>query len=42
MGKIYEEITPALSAWMRQQRLFFVGTAPLATDGHVNISPKGA
>ena len=24
-----------------EQRVFFVATAPLALDGHVNISPKG-
>lgn len=41
MGKTYEEISPELAAWVAQQALFFVGTAPLSTDGHVNISPKG-
>ena len=24
-----------------QRRLFFVGTAPMSKDGHVNLSPKG-
>ncbi len=41
MGKLYEEITPGLSAWLKAQRMFFVGTAPLAADGMVNCSPKG-
>ena len=41
MGKIYAEIDEKLGAWLEQQHLFFVGTAPLAGDGHVNISPKG-
>ena len=41
MGKIYAEIDEKLGAWFEQQHLFFVGTAPLAGDGHVNISPKG-
>lgn len=41
MGKVYETITPELLAWVEQQRLFFVATAPLAGDGHVNCSPKG-
>ncbi len=41
MGKLYEGITPELIAWVGQQHLFFVGTAPLAADGHVNCSPKG-
>ena len=41
MGKTYEGIAPALAEWIGRQPLFFVGTAPLAADGHVNISPKG-
>lgn len=41
MGKHYENITSELAAWIKQQRLFFVATAPLSPDGHVNTSPKG-
>jgi hypothetical protein len=41
MGKLYEGISAELSAWVEKQPLFFVGTAPLTGDGHVNISPKG-
>src|SRR2546426_10186568 len=41
MGKVYEGIDEKLAAWIEQQHLFFVATAPLAEDGHVNISPKG-
>lgn len=41
MGKIYSGIDDKLAAWIMQQHLFFVGSAPLAADGHVNISPKG-
>ena len=41
MGKTYQEITPDLAAWICQQRLFFVATAPLGGDGLVNCSPKG-
>ena len=41
MGKAYEAITPELGDWIARQPVFFVGTAPLAADGHVNISPKG-
>ena len=41
MGKLYEIITPELSAWMTQQHMFFVASAPLTGDGHVNTSPKG-
>jgi hypothetical protein len=41
VGKLYDGITPELIAWVGQQHLFFVGTAPLSADGHVNCSPKG-
>lgn len=41
MGKLYDEITPELTAWLGQQRVFFVATAPLAADGLLNCSPKG-
>jgi len=41
MGKVYEGITPELGEWLRAQALFFVATAPLSAEGHVNVSPKG-
>jgi len=41
MGKTFDEIGPDLAAWIRAQPVFFVSTAPLAADGHVNCSPKG-
>ena len=41
MAKTYDDITPQLSAWIGQQHMFFVATAPLAGDGHINASPKG-
>ncbi len=41
MGKTYETIDAKLADWIRRQRLFFVGTAPIGDDGHVNVSPKG-
>ncbi|MFN8132898.1 MAG: pyridoxamine 5'-phosphate oxidase family protein [Solirubrobacteraceae bacterium] len=41
MGRTYDGITGHLRAWVGQQPMFFVGTAPLAADGHVNLSPKG-
>lgn len=40
MGKLFDTLDDALTAWIREQRLFFVGTAPSA-GGHVNVSPKG-
>jgi hypothetical protein len=41
MGTTLDSITPALAGWIAKQHLFFVATAPLAGDGHVNCSPKG-
>ena len=41
MGKVYERIEPRLRAFIEEQHVFFVASAPLATDGHVNLSPKG-
>ncbi len=41
MGKVYEAIDDHQRAWIARQALFFVGTAPLDGDGHVNVSPKG-
>lgn len=41
MGKLFETITPQLREWIEHQKIFFVATAPLAADGHVNCSPKG-
>ena len=41
MGKVYPEIDEHLRDWIARRPMFFVGTAPLAADGHVNVSPKG-
>jgi pyridoxamine 5'-phosphate oxidase-like protein len=41
VGKVYERIDQRWRDWIAQQSLFFVATAPLAGDGHVNLSPKG-
>jgi Pyridoxamine 5'-phosphate oxidase len=41
MAKVYEGIAPRLAKWIERQPMFFVATAPLAADGHVNLSPKG-
>ena len=41
MGKHYDRLTSELCAWLAEQRLFFVATAPLDSAGHVNCSPKG-
>jgi hypothetical protein len=37
----YPELSEDLVAFIRAQKVFFVATAALGTEGHVNVSPKG-
>lgn len=41
MGKIYDTVDAELKAWLEAQKMFFVATAPLSSEGHLNCSPKG-
>jgi Pyridoxamine 5'-phosphate oxidase len=41
MSKLYATIDDKLAAFIGKQKMFFVATAPLSADGHVNLSPKG-
>jgi len=41
MGSTYPSIDGELAAFLSAQHVFFVATAPLDADGHVNLSPKG-
>jgi pyridoxamine 5'-phosphate oxidase-like protein len=41
VAKVFDGIDERQRAWIAAQPLFFVATAPLAADGHVNLSPKG-
>ena len=41
MGKIFEYIDDKLATWIAAQHVFFVATAPLSPEGHINNSPKG-
>jgi hypothetical protein len=41
VGREYDRIDDHWRGWIARQPLFFVGSAPLAEDGHVNVSPKG-
>ena len=41
MAKQYDELDDTLRGWIAAQPMFFVATAPLSADGHVNVSPKG-
>jgi hypothetical protein len=41
MSKRRDNIDSDLAAWIAKQRVFFVATAPLSSNGHINTSPKG-
>jgi predicted pyridoxine 5'-phosphate oxidase superfamily flavin-nucleotide-binding protein len=41
VGRTFDALTPALTSFIQAQQVFFVATAPLDADGHVNVSPKG-
>ncbi|WP_254069761.1 pyridoxamine 5'-phosphate oxidase family protein [Pimelobacter simplex] len=41
MGKVHAAVDGRLRAFVERQHVFFVGTSPLAADGHVNVSPRG-
>ncbi|KAF7368769.1 Pyridoxamine phosphate oxidase [Mycena venus] len=41
MVQYFDEISPSMHKWIEQQQVFWVATAPLTGDGHVNVSPKG-
>ena len=40
MGKVLGQITDKEREFIRKQKVFFVATAPLSDQGHVNVSPK--
>ncbi len=41
MGQVHDRIDGRLREFIEAQHLFFVGTAPLEANGHINLSPKG-
>lgn len=41
MAKVFDSIPDDLTKFIREQHIFFVASAPLAANGHVNLSPKG-
>jgi Pyridoxamine 5'-phosphate oxidase len=41
MAKTFEDIDDKMAAFLLAQPVFFVATAPLSADGHLNCSPKG-
>jgi hypothetical protein len=40
MAKVFDGVDERLERWINSQPLYFVGSAPLDADGHVNVSPK--
>lgn len=41
MGVFWATIPASLQEWILEQKVFWVASAPLSGDGHINISPKG-
>jgi Pyridoxamine 5'-phosphate oxidase len=41
LGKLYSELDEGLRDFIGRQHVFFVATAPLSPQGHINLSPKG-
>jgi len=41
MGKFHDSIQEQHKDFIEKQRMFFVATAPLAPETHINLSPKG-
>lgn len=41
MGKFFDEIPEFLVSWIQKQQVFYVASAPLDANGHVNVSTKG-
>ena len=41
MADVHDRINEKLQAFIASQHIFFVASAPLSREGHVNLSPKG-
>jgi hypothetical protein len=41
MGKVLSSIDDSIREFIVAQSVFFVGSAPLDANGHINVSPKG-
>ena len=41
MAKTFDAFNDKLRRFIDRQKMFFVATAPLTSEGHVNVSPKG-
>lgn len=41
VGKVFDVITDEVRRFVERQHVFFVATAPMSAEGHINCSPKG-
>ena len=41
MTKAHSHISAELKGWIEQQPMYFLASAPLEGDGHINLSPRG-
>jgi Pyridoxamine 5'-phosphate oxidase len=41
VAQFFNSISADIADFIRAQPVFFVATAPLAAEGHINVSPKG-
>ncbi|KAF8629502.1 hypothetical protein AX17_005628 [Amanita inopinata Kibby_2008] len=41
MVQFFDHIPDFLATWIAEQKIFWVATAPLTGEGHINLSPKG-
>ena len=41
MAKFSDSILPRHKEFIEKQKMFFVSSAPLSAEGHINLSPKG-
>src|ERR1700727_2858414 len=41
MAKFFDHILDYHREFIEKQKIFFVASAPLSAEGHVNLSPKG-
>lgn len=41
MGSFFDSLSEEVQAWISQQHIFFVATAPRSDEGRINLSPKG-
>lgn len=41
MAKVHRKIDKKLRHWIKKQPMFFLASAPLEANGHINLSPRG-